>query len=76
MKVYLVVVLYDMRTHRRGGSVVDCSPPMREIGVRSPIGTYLRCYKTGSDSSTTKRSATGASAMVLGDDYCKRIING
>ena len=48
--------------HRRGSVVVERSPRMREIGVRSPVGTNL-IDKTGSDSSYATRLATGASVM-------------
>ena len=49
-----------MVTKRRGGVEVERLPHMREIGVRSPVATDLS-RKTGSDSSTAKRSATGVS---------------
>ena len=45
--------------NRRGGVEVDRLPRMREIGGRFPVATDV---KTGSDSSTVKRSATGVSA--------------
>lgn len=48
--------------NRRGGVVVERSPRMRDIGVRSPVETNL-IDKTGSDSSNATRSATGASVM-------------
>ena len=44
--------------YRHGGKVVERSHRMWEIEVRSPV-------KTGSDSSTAKRSVTGVSAMGL-----------
>ena len=50
----------NMLKHRRGGVEVDRSPRMREIGVRFPVATDLS-RKTGSDSSTAKRLATGVS---------------
>ena len=47
-------------TDGRSGVEVERSPRMREIGVPSPVATDL-VVKTGSDSSTAKRSATGVS---------------
>ena len=44
--------------NRRGGVEVERSPRIREIRVQSPVATDV---KTGSDSSTAKRSATGVS---------------
>ena len=53
------------------GVEVERSPRMREIGVRSPVATDLsrkKLLKTGSDSSTSKRSALGVS--VTGPRRC------
>ena len=50
------------RANRRNGVEVERSPRMREIGVRSPVATdRWKEVKTGSDSSTAKRSSTGVS---------------
>ena len=57
--------------NRCGGVEIDRSSRMREIGVRSPVATDLS-WKTGSDSSTAKRSATDVSVKVLVDDHYKR----
>ena len=46
--------------YRRGGSVVERSPCMPEIGVRFPITTDMS-LKTESESSSDKLSITGAS---------------
>ena len=43
--------------NRRGGLELERSPRMREIGVRSPVGTTC-LLKQVSDSSTAKRSTT------------------
>ena len=48
--------------------MVECSPRMPKIGVRSPVEqTYV--VETGSDSSTAKRSASGVNDF--GDDHYK-----
>ena len=41
-------------------TVIERTPPMQEIEVRSPVGR-TKVVKTGSDSSTAKRSARGVS---------------
>ena len=41
---------------------MESSPRMLDIGVRSPIATNT-IVKTGSDSSTAKRSSTGVNVM-------------
>ena len=49
---------------------VEHSPCMRVFRVQSPVATALS-PKTGSESSTAKRSATGVKSRVLGDDHYK-----
>ena len=57
----LYKVSFTLNTISRGGVEVERSPHMREIVVRFPVATDLSRKKTGSDSSTAKRSATGES---------------
>ena len=50
---------HSILSYTRGGVVVERSPRMREVGVRSE--QTFKVVKTGSDSSTAKRLATGVS---------------
>ena len=57
------------------GSVVKCSPHMREVVFQSTVATDLIFLKqVGSDSSTAKHSATGTS--VMGPRRCLTLIYG
>ena len=63
--------LFNLCCTLRGGVMVERSPRVQEIGVRSPVATVV---KTGSESSTAKRSEIGVSVTrVLGDDHYKRM---
>ena len=41
MYVIQVVNVHFQKSNRRGGVVEECSPRMREIGVRTMVGTDL-----------------------------------
>ena len=53
-----IVVCFLSPSDRHGGEEVERWPRMREIGLRFSVATDLS-KKTGSESSTAKRSAKG-----------------
>ena len=64
--IQIFFLFIDIKKNRCGGVEVECSPRMREIGVRSAVRTDI-VVKTGSYSSPFKRSKTVP--MVLGDNH-------
>ena len=64
---FLSIIHHHVSLDRRGDVEVERSPHVREIGVRSPVATDP-VVKTGNDSSTAKRSATGV--CITGTRRC------
>ena len=65
-------LLNSIFKHLDGGAVgSSVRLASRRLGVRIPAAKVV--VKTGSDSSTVKRSAISVSVTVLGDDHSKRM---
>ena len=73
MENHLFVDRLTLRYNRRGGIDVECSPLVRDIGVRSPVATDLSRKKQVVTASLPNARQKVRVSRVLGDEHYKRM---